>query len=260
MTADLYLLRHSIRDMLHPKTLLTAGACVLLPALIAMLIRVARPHRFDPAGVYDALAGNLIFGFLLVILCVVFGTGVISQETEQKTIGYLLTRPLPRWRIAVAKFVAATALIMLTVWAATLALAVSTVGVAGPDASNVWRDIRVLPIGVVAYGGISLMLATILDRPLILGLLYAFVWEGWAARLPGDFEKLCIMAYLRALAPHIQMEQETTRLEEFLLAGEAATIGAGLAWGTLIAVTFASLGLALILFSRREYVSREEAA
>jgi hypothetical protein len=63
---------------------------------------------------------------VLPILAVVFGTGVISQEMEQKTIVYLLTRPVPRWRILLAKFAAAWIVTSVTAILATLALAAVT--------------------------------------------------------------------------------------------------------------------------------------
>src|SRR5687768_3493867 len=115
--ADLYLLKQSIRDMLRPKTLILAALIIALPVLIAVLMRVARPAQFDPVEAYNALSLHLVFGFSLVILSIVLGTGVITQEVEQKTIVYLLTRPVPRWRIAAIKFLAAFLLILVTVWA-----------------------------------------------------------------------------------------------------------------------------------------------
>ena len=54
----------------------------------------------------------------------IFGTGVVSREVEQKTIVYLLTRPVARWRILLMRYLAAVTAITLTVWLATGLLAV----------------------------------------------------------------------------------------------------------------------------------------
>lgn len=244
--------------MRRPKTLLMAAVIIGLPALLALLMRSAPRREFDPVMAYNVLSSLLIFGFLLVILCVVFGTGVITQEVEQKTIVYLLTRPVPRWRIALVKFVAACLLISMTVWAATLLLALATYGPARLKEAPLGRDMAILPIGVLAYGSVSLLLATLMARPLILGLLYAFIWESWVPNLSGDFEKLSLMAYVRTLAPHAQPEQETTPLTELLSAAASQTITPTFAWRVLLGVTGVALGLALFFFSTREYVPREE--
>src|SRR5689334_14795575 len=101
---DLYLFRTALRDLLRPKRLLVAIGMSLMPAALALFWRYGAHDEFDPQMIYNTLAGAVVFGFLLVILAVVFGTGVISQEIEQKTIVYLLTRPVARWRIALMKF------------------------------------------------------------------------------------------------------------------------------------------------------------
>jgi ABC-2 type transport system permease protein len=105
MTIDLFLLRTALRDVLRPKRLTAAILLVLLPAAIALLWRGLVPAKqFAPGDAYNSLAASLVFGFILTILSVIYGTGVVSQEMEQRTIVYLLTRPVPRWRILLAKF------------------------------------------------------------------------------------------------------------------------------------------------------------
>jgi ABC-2 type transport system permease protein len=222
---------------------------------------VARPAKFDGAVWYNMLSQNLVFGFSLVILSIVLGTGVITQEVEQKTIVYLLTRPLPRWRIAAVKFLAAFLLILATVWAEAVLLAGVTFGPGGMFKSTLPRDLAILPLGIVAYGSTSLLLATLLTRPLIPGLLYAFLWESWVPNFPGSFKNLSLIAYVRALAPHAQPESDTVRLEDMLAeAGIRSVITPTFAWKILLVVTVLSLVLALFFFSVREYVPREETA
>src|SRR5579872_4585031 len=130
--SDLILFRSALRDLIRPKRLVAALILIAVPTAIAMFLRHVLPaDKYDADMVYNTLAAFLIFGFLLVILAVVFGTGVISQEIEQKTIVYLLTRPVPRWRIVLAKFAAAILAITVTVWSATLLLALVAYGFGG---------------------------------------------------------------------------------------------------------------------------------
>lgn len=123
---DLYLFGSALRDLTRARRLAITAGLVILPAAVALALRLAARGRFDGAIAYNALASLLVFGFLLVILSVVFSTGAIGQEMEQKTIVYLLTRPVPRWRILLARFAAATLLIVATGWLALLLLAAAT--------------------------------------------------------------------------------------------------------------------------------------
>lgn len=123
---DLYLIRNALRDLVSAKRVAVAATLVAGPAAIALAIRVGMRSNFDGVLTYGTLASLLVFGFVLPILSVVFGTGAVSQELEQRTMVYLLTRPVPRWRILLAKYLAAWIVISLTAVLAVLALAAVT--------------------------------------------------------------------------------------------------------------------------------------
>ncbi len=399
--ADLYIFKSSLRDLLRAKRLLASLLLIAIPTSIALLWRFLAADAFDPYDAYNTLSSVVIYGFLLVILSVVFGTGVISQEIEQKTIVYLLTRPVPRWRIVMMKFLAAVTGIIVTVLAASLLLAAVTF-TGGGEASSVirrkdiqnreaflqvirekndpvsqylyaqldentanrldgkvpdvmeWKrgqgrrvlrwvagkndtdrvfhnvldkvnhvletdanfyseerfpeifltpavkelaaahpksgpkliklnrllmeqqyagliaprkeatfplktDLYILPVGALAYGALFLLLATILNRPLMYGLVFAFGWESWVPNLPGKFGMVSIMTYLRALAPHPQPAAESVDLLQFLSGGAQNVITQGMARGVLVCIILGALALALTIFSKNEYVPREDA-
>ena len=117
----------------------------------------------------------------------------------------------------------------------------------------------ILPVGAFAYGALFLLLATLLNRPLMYGLVFAFGWESWVPNLPGKFGMVSIMTYLRTLAPHPQPAAESVDLLQFLSGGSTTVITSGLAKGVLACVVLVALGLALAIFSNCEYVPREDA-
>jgi ABC-2 type transport system permease protein len=258
---DFFVFRTALRDAIRPKRLSIAVLLVLLPGVIGLLWRLFSPaDRFDASEVYNTLAAQLIFGFTLTILAVIYGTGVLSQEIEGRTIVYLLTRPMPRWRILLAKFAGAWVAITVTVVLAETLLALAVFG-GRPDWARLGVDLRILPLGALTYGALFLLLATFLNRPLMVGLLFAFGWESWVPSLPGGFSRLSIMSYLRVLAPHLKETadaQEGGGLGNLLLASTPAEIPVRDAWIAVPLVAIAALGLALYLFSVREYVPRED--
>jgi ABC-2 type transport system permease protein len=258
---DLLLFRGALRDLAQPKRLLAAAGLVALPAALVLFARlIAPPDKITGPVLYNMLAGGLIFGFTLVILAVVFGTGVVSQEVEGRTIVYLLTRPVARARVLLAKFLAAVVMITAAVWLSTLLLVLVTYGPAGLSAAPVLRDLRVLPVGVLAYGSLFLLMATALNRPLIYGLFFAFGWESWIPILPGELKKLTIMSWLRVLAPHADPPGAIPgRIGDLLSRLDTGKLSAASAREVLAGVILVGLAASFLIFSRREYAPRDDA-
>lgn len=253
----IHLFRTAIRDAARPGRLIVATLLALLPAAIAVLWRLSARGSFQPGVAYDALEAGLVYGFTLVILSVIFGTGVVSQEVEQGTIVYLLTRPVSRTGILLSRFLAALMMVIATSWAGSLALALATFGASHLKGAPLVHDALILAIGALAYGGAFVFLATFVMRPLLWGLLFAFGWEWWVPSLPGNIRMLSLMAYLRVLAPHPSPEADSVDLGSLLSALNPTEISQHLAWLVLFGVITSSLIGALFLFTHREYVPRD---
>lgn len=256
---ELILMRTAFRDQLAPKRALTAIVFALLPAAVALLWRAkGTADTWTPEAGYNSLSASIVFGFILVLLAAIFATGAVSRDMEQKTIAYLLTRPVPRWRVLLARFVPGIVVTMATAWIAATALAFAAFGADAPAQAVYRRDLLILPLGCAAYGALFLLLATSLQRPLLWGLLYTFGWESWVPNLPGSFRKASLMSYLRVLSPHPAPEGELKDISELLSLLAPTTISSRLAWMVLMFVIVASLIGAIAVFSAREYVPRDD--
>lgn len=259
--ADLVLFTSALRDILRPKRAAQGIIVAVLPALLALTIRVtAGTEGFDPRVVYNTLAAGLVFGFILTILSVIFGTGIVSQEMEQKTIVYLLTRPVHRVRILLTKLAAAVLVVSVLAWLAAVLLAVATFGPGGLQSARVPRDMMVLALGALAYTSLSLLLATLVNRPMLYGLYFAFGWESWVPTFPGNFQKVSVMTYLRVLAPHPApsgVGHDVTELLRALTPSQTITVHTALT--VLPIVIISAVALALVVFGLREYAPRDDA-
>ena len=270
---DLLLVRAALRDALRPRRLVVALLLVLLPSLMGLAARwfasetagvAANP--FVPDQTYDNLMVYVVFGFTITILSVIYGTGIVSQELEQRTIVYLLTRPLPRWRILLAKFVVAWAFVAAVGAVSTILLAITIYGPSHLLSAGILPDIRSLLVGSLAYSALFLLVGASLPRPLIYSLLFVFGWETIVPVLPGSFARASIMTYLRVLASREIADSAASSSTpgdptQFLLSTSRAAdldISYRAAWITLLAVSLVCLVLAFIVFSRREYVPRED--
>jgi ABC-type transport system involved in multi-copper enzyme maturation permease subunit len=263
--SDWMLLANSLRDALRPRRLATTLLLVLLPALVGFTWRsLAEEGRYNPDETYNSIAVNMVFGFILTILCVVHGTNALLREIEGRTIVYLLTRPMPRWRILVVKYLAAWIIVSATVCLSAVFLGISLFDLKfGP---RVLPDLRILPVGAATYCALFLLLATILPRQLfalLFSLLFAVGWENLVSVLPGGFARLSVMAHLRVLAPHLKETADATTAGSMdptkqLLSFEPAVITSLQAWIGMGATTFVALVVALVVFRNREYSPREE--
>ncbi len=263
---DLFLFKSAIRDALRPSRLIVLILLIGLPTVVGVLWRMFGGASFNADDVYGQLVTTLVMSFALTILSVVYATGIISQELEQRTIVYLLTRPVPRWRILLAKFAASlTIVITATVLSATL-LAVTMYGPSGFWGSGFLLDLRALVIGAIAYGALFLFVATFLPRPLIYALLFVFGWETLVPTLPGSFAQLSVMSYLRVLtlrpvnaAAAPSNPNDPSNFLQSFGAPPKIEIASSQAWLTLTLLSVVCLVAALLIFSRREYVPREDA-
>jgi len=258
---DFVLFSSALRDLLRPKRAVGVLAAAVLPAVLGVVWRVqAGPQRFDPEAAYNTLAAGLVFGFMLTILSVLFGTGIVSREMEQKTIVYLLTRPVQRARIILAKLAAAAVAVSVVSWLAAGLLAVAAFGPSGLFTDRLARDLMVLSLGALAYTSLSLLLATLVNRAMLYGLYFAFGWESWVPTLPGSFQKVSVMTYLRVLAPHPAASGVGDELAELLRAlTPSQTITSHTALTVLPIVIGSAILAAVVVFSLREYAPRDDA-
>jgi ABC-2 type transport system permease protein len=266
MTTDLLLMRSALREALRPRRLLIAAILTLLPPAIGLAWRLLGGAEFEPDSVYDSLVVGLVFSFTLTILSVVYGTGVVAQELEQRTIVYLLTRPLPRWRILLAKFLVSLGVVAGVSVLSALLLALAVYGPAVRARSGVRQDLVALLWGALAYGSVFLLLGAAVARPLTWGLLLVFGWETWVPKLPGAFARMSIMSYVRALAAReVTADPESAGASgggNLLLAfarPPQLEIPAGTALGVLLGISAFALLLAIVVFSNRQYLPREDA-
>jgi hypothetical protein len=161
-------------------------------------------------------------GFLLPLLCLCFGTQALGGDWEEKTFVWLLSRPLPRWSIYLAKFTAAIP------WTVGLALAgLFLLGAAAGEGKPVPTPPRLLAslmpslavnfpekypgwvaattfwpvvaIGSVAYLSLFVLLGTMFRRSTIIAVAYTFVIEVIVANMPGLLKRASVQFYNNCL-------------------------------------------------------------
>jgi len=157
--------------------LLGRRRAVLFLILPAVLLGLAGLTRWASGGAPDAtvnLAGQFAMGTLLPLMCLLISTGVIGAEIDDGSIVYMLAKPIPRRTIILSKLaVALGAAIVFAVLPTVAAVAIA--GDVGGKLSLAFGVSTTL--AAVAYTALFVALSVATRNAVILGLLYALLWE-----------------------------------------------------------------------------------
>jgi ABC-2 type transport system permease protein len=171
--------------------LLLAG----VPILVGLLVRA---NSDGISGVGPTLDG-LVVRIILPLVALVFGTAALGSELEDGTGVHLLTKPISRTTIVLAKVAVAGTLTAALVVPSTI---VTAIPLAEPGA-HVAGIVLSLALGVLAgsflYASIFAALSVITSRGLLLGLGYALIWEGLLAGLLPGTQVFSVREYVRGI-------------------------------------------------------------
>jgi len=230
----------SLRQLLGKRRMFALIALALLPLLIAVVFRTGNSETDPVDWTANALLNGLIVTTLLPLVTLVLSTTSLGMEIEDGTIMYLLSKPLPRAQVIMAKLAAswfpAGVLVALS---ASLSALIALEGTGGSTLVLAFVVSSVL--GALAYSGLFLFLSLLTTRALIVGLIYVFIWEGLVTELFAGTRVLSIRQYTLGVA---DLLTETTELD--------ARLGGYTALALMLAVTSALVALAIRRLNRFE--------
>jgi ABC-2 type transport system permease protein len=195
------------------------GGPVILAALIAILtssgldaFRRLNGAPINGATIFGMIIWLLYIRFILPILGVFYGTSLIADEVDDKTITYLFTRPIPRSAVLLGKYLAYLACTVLLVLPSVMLVYFLIVPVGGGSVAAAFpslvMDFGMLIVGLAAYGAVFALVGARIKRPLVVGLVFAFGWEPTVLLFPGYLKRATVAYYLQALVTH-EMPQDS---------------------------------------------------
>lgn len=159
------------------RALLGRRRAVLLLILPAVLLGLAGLTRWASGGTPDAsaaLTGQFAMGTLLPLMCLLISTGVIGAEIDDGSIVYVLAKPIPRRTIVFSKLAVAIG----ASFAFAVVPTVVAVTIAGDEGGKLALAFGVTTtLAAIAYSALFVALSIASRSAVILGLLYALLWE-----------------------------------------------------------------------------------
>lgn len=181
----------------------------LLPTVllvVAVIFRlVGGPDEQAGIGVLDALG----LGTLLPVLCVVVGTSVIGPEIEDGAIIYLLSKPLPRATIVRTKLAVAVAVTWVL---GALPIGVAGLVLLGPTDGVAVVYALVAAVAAVVYCALFVLLGVLSGNAVVIGLLYALIWETTVAGIVPGARALSVRQWALALGESLLGTDTSARL------------------------------------------------
>jgi ABC-type Na+ efflux pump permease subunit len=210
----------SIGQLLWSRRTIFLGLVVGAPVVLAVVVRLLASGvfgghvRMGGSG-GPIVAGPSIFGlfiwilylrFIVPVLGVFYGTSLIADEVEDKTITYLFTRPIARGSVVFGKYLAYLVATVLVVLPSVMILYFLVVPTGGGSLAGSFipllKDLAILGIGLACYGALFAWVGAQFKHPLVTGLVFAFGWEQGIMLIPGYFKRFTIAYYLQGLVPH----------------------------------------------------------
>ena len=270
VTSSLRIFDLSIGEMLWSRRTifmaLVVGAPVLIALILRLLVALGAPFFDEPRGGGSgairmngpAMFGLIIWGmylrFIVPVLGVFYGTSLMADEVEDKTITYLFTRPIPRGAVLVGKYLAylgCTVFVVLPSVVLVYLLIVPLKGSLGAAFPDLLKDLLLLGLGLAVYGAVFAFVGAKFKRPLLIGLIFVFGWEQAALAFPGYLKQFTVMFYLQAIVPHAMPSDGVVSMIQGLFR-ETPGLATSLFWLAVIWAVFLGWGARIV--GRKEYV------
>src|SRR5437762_9139692 len=253
----------SLGQMLWSRRSIFLGLLLGGPVVLALALRIISSlyglpiNGAQPEGatIFGMMVWLLYIRFIVPILGVFYGTALIADEVEDKTITYLFTRPIPRSAVLLGKYLAylvCTVLLVLPsvvlVFFLIVPISGGSIGAAFP---SLVKDLGMVAVGLAAYGAVFALVGTRLKRPLVAGLVFAFGWEPAVLFFPGYLKRLTVAYYMQALVTH-EMPQDSAVSLLLQVFHEVPSVAASLL--VLAGIVVVALWLSGRAVEQREYV------
>ena len=226
----------TVRQFLGGRTLWVATALSFIPCLFAAIYLLETGSTSPYDFLVDVIFLGLVAPTLLPIAVLILATGAIGNEIEDRTLPYLIIKPITRLRIAVEKLLG----VLVVALPAVLAGLIATYLIVefGADETTIrpgrqtveqgdlptvlWSMVGAAAVGVIATAALFLFVSLVIPRALLVGIIYAFVWESLLGRFLPGIKVISIRHYTDSVFVAL-LDDETVTVDNALSLNAALT-------------------------------------
>ncbi len=238
------IIKYSTKKILFSKK---AFIAVLIALFIAAVMGYAATQDVERLEFGTDLLDHLVLFFFMPIIAMVYGSSIIRNEIEDRSITQVLTSPVDRVFSYLAYYISlaiSLSVVMLLVITAGFGTFFGQLGVDGNALALYGYMCVLVVVGSCVYSSLFLLVSVVMKRPLYFGLFYAFIWEGFVGSMPGVIKEAAIKHYIRSMG------------REWIAWGAIANYDAselGYCIQVLLGITVIMIILGMVLFRQKEY-------
>ena len=185
----------TVRQLAGSRRIWLVLALVSLPLLAGLLFQVADATA-TPDEFADDVTRVMLASAILPLVMLLLATAAFGNEVGDRTLVYLVTKPIARWRIVAPKLLASVAVGGIPV---ALGGALAVAVIAGGDGAGALATGAGLLAGAAAYAAIFTWAGLATRHALLIGLVYVFIWEAALAAYLDGIRFLSVRRYTLAL-------------------------------------------------------------
>lgn len=193
----------TIQQFLRSRAIFVVAGISLLAAIFALVPRIA-PIDFDLRDYREIFADtlylNLFVSTLLPLAVLVLATAAIGDELEDKTFQYIALKPVGRSRIVIEKLLAVLIVLVPVLWGGiALTWGILSFGHVSDMTDLIWPALLSSLVAIFGFGSFFLLISTLVQRALLIGVFYVFVWETALSRVLPGLRSISISHYTSSL-------------------------------------------------------------
>jgi ABC-2 type transport system permease protein len=239
-TGILALTAHLTKKLLLSRKLVITA---LVAIFVALVMGYAGSQDADPLEDGTNLMDTLILFFFMPVMAMIFGSSLIRDEIDDKSITHVATAPLDRVFAYIGYYLPLVITVIVSVAIVTVVGFFAFFGQHGITAESVEILIAFLALivmGSTVYSSLFLAIGVVFKKPVFFGLFYAFIWEGLiTSSVPGAIQKVSVKHYLRSIGSEWVDYGSMSRFEDASGLGDSAIVM------IVLAVTFLVIGALL---------------
>lgn len=232
------LLRLSLRQLSGRWRLLLLFLVAAVPVGLALLLTLTQGEDETSDSGYINFLDGLLIGTVMPVICLVLATAAFGNEVEDRTLNYLVLKPISRYKIVLAKLLAALLIgCPLVVASGVIAtwLAAGSIGsklvVLDSTPQAVAAVGIALFLGSLTYSSLFTWAGLTSTRALPYALVYVVLWEGVVSSFLGGIRYLSVRGYTLALVHGLDdgsfgdLSERAIELPAALIGVAAVTVG-----------------------------------
>lgn len=198
--------------------------------------------------VFNSVAPYLYFIVIVPLITILYAISVVREDIENHNIVYLISRPISKAEILLYKFKG----FFISTWvlvAISMTISFIIIALSEPNTSikiELLTNLLIIStLNILAYGALFFIFTLITSYPIILSLLYVFIWENIISTMPSVLNRLSIIYWVKALGDRMLPEIGITNVYLPLSVFESIMV--------LISITIIFLIVAIFLFYNKQF-------